>query len=423
MSTIIVFLDLEEGHSLPIFKLLRGLKERNHRVCCLGLSHIGDSVRRQGFEFIPIIDDVLPKENLNQEHLLANYARNGLRDMYFESLVRGEVLDRIMAELKPDLGIFICHYYLEALAVHFRYKLPTVFFVPIFRAGSRQQASEMIVEAVMDLKSGAVELLQLLAESGVRVKSLNDVAQLVLQMPELMVLPQALDLPDRAADSGMYYIGAGVDVERKEEPFDWTGISSAKPLVYCSLGSQNHMTSEISRRFLQLVIDSAATLPDKQFIVSIGKQFAATDFRNVPANVRLSQWVPQLEILRRADLMINHAGFGAIKECVLMGTPMLAFPLRPERDHDECAKRVVYHGLGLQGNVLDISADELTSMITRVLEDESFKQRVDLMRQKFIEQDRVDIGVQVIEDLIEVSPRPDMFHSTNFFSGSAFLTS
>jgi MGT family glycosyltransferase len=400
MSNISVFLDLEEGHSLPIYKLLRRLKDREHGVCCHGLGHIGDSVRRQGFEFIPIIDDVLPRGNGQRERLLATYARDGIRDLYFESLVRGKVLDRLMAELKPDLGIFICHYYLEALAVHFRYQLPIVFFVPIFRAGNRAQASEAIVEALLKIKSGAAELLELITKAGVSIRNLNDVSQLVLQMPELMVLPEAFDLPDRTADRGMYYLGAGVDVERAEEPFDWRGINSEQPLIYCSLGSQNHITSETSRRFLQVAIDTAATLPGLQFIISIGKHFSTTDFRAVPGNVRLSRWVPQLEVLARADLMINHGGFGAIKECVLMGTPMLVFPLRPERDHGECAKRVVYHQLGLEGNVRDISTLELAAMIKQVIEDQSFKQRVALMREKFIEQDRVDIGVKVIEDLL-----------------------
>jgi zeaxanthin glucosyltransferase len=400
MSTIAVFLDLDEGHSLPIFRLLRRLKERGHRVCCLGLKHTEACAREQGFEFIPIIENVLPPEALRGERFRASYVKDGLRDMYFGPLVRGEVLDHLMDDLKPDVGIFHTQYYLESLVARYRYRLPIVYFVASMRTASRTQASAVIIETLMNLKSGAAEMLELLTSAGVSFKSLTDVAQLVLQAPELMVLPEAFDLPGMAKEPGVYYLGAGVDLERAEDPFDWEGTNLDQPLVYCALGSQNHLTRETSRKFFQTVGSTAATRSDLQFIISIGKTFRATDFDDVPGNVRLINWVPQLEVLSRASLMINHGGFGTVKECILMGVPMLVFPLLPERDMDACAERVVYHGLGLQGDIQRISPVELGSMMEQVIQDPSYMQRVKIMREKFKEQDVLEVGVEVIENVI-----------------------
>jgi UDP:flavonoid glycosyltransferase YjiC (YdhE family) len=83
-----------------------------------------------------------------------------------------------------------------------------------------------------------------------------------------------------------------------------------------------------------------------------------------------------------------------------MGVPMLVFPLMPGRDMVPCAERVVFHGLGLRGQIEQVSDSELDSMIEQLLNDSSFKQRVNRMRELFKQQDRLDRGVQVVEDLI-----------------------
>ena len=82
---------------------------------------------------------------------------------------------------------------------------------------------------------------------------------------------------------------------------------------------------------------------------------------------------------------------------------MLVFPLMPGRDMDPCAERVVFHGLGLRGDIERVSACELDSMIEQVLNDPSFQQRVKSMRELFKQQDRLDRGVEVIEQVIAAS--------------------
>jgi MGT family glycosyltransferase len=403
VSTVAVFLDLDEGHSHSIFQLLRRLEERGHRICCLGLPLAGHSAREQGFEFITIIEDILPKDLLHSERFRDNYIQDGLRDIYFGPLVRGEVLDRLMAELRPDVGVFHCHYYPESLVARFRYGLPIVYFVPQLRTASRAEASEAVIETLMNLKSGAAEMLDLLASAGVSIRSLKDVAQLVLQAPELTVLPEAFDLPERSKEAGVYHVGFGVDLERAEESFDWEGIDPDRPLIFCSLGSQNYLTLETSRKFFQTVIATGAMHPRLQFVVSIGQMLGVSDFGEIPGNMKLRNWVPQMDVLSRASLMINHGGFGTIKECILKGVPMLVLPLRPDRDQDATADRVTHHGLGLKGDIDRITPGELGSMIERVVGDDSYRRRVAAMREKFRQEGGLETGVEVVERVIAES--------------------
>jgi len=125
----------------------------------------------------------------------------------------------------------------------------------------------------------------------------------------------------------------------------------------------------------------------------------------VPANVRLMRWAPQLEVLARTSVMVNHAGFGTVKECILMGVPMVVFPLLQGRDHVACAEHVTYHGLGLRGDIEQITPERLISLIEEVLKQPAFRQRVAQMGEQFRKQDRLDIGVEVIESLMQISAK------------------
>lgn len=400
MAIIAAFLDLEEGHSFALFRLLRRLKTGGHHVCCLGLPYVERHVRDQGFDFIPIMEDLLPPVSWHSGIWQSNYMGEGLRDFYFGPLARGEVLDGAMARLKPGVVILPCQYYIEGLLVYYRYQVPVVYFSASLRAGNRQEACQTVIANLLGLKSGGAEMLELITRAGVNLGSLRDLPNLVLRMPELMAFPEAFDLPGRETDPGVYYIGTGADLERTEQPFEWAGVDPVRPLIYCSLGSQSHLRKDVSRRFLQVVIDAAANHLEWQFIISIGKAFDAGDFTAVPANVILSGWVPQLEVLSRSTLMISHGGFGTVQECILMGVPMVIFPLLPERDMDRCAERVVYHGLGVRGEIEQVSSVELGVLIEEVLRNKSFNERIGLMGEKFRQQDRLEVGVKVIELLV-----------------------
>jgi MGT family glycosyltransferase len=53
---------------------------------------------------------------------------------------------------------------------------------------------------------------------------------------------------------------------------------------------------------------------------------APADLGAVPDNVEVRSWVPQLAILRQADLFVTHAGAGGSQEGLATATPMIAVP-------------------------------------------------------------------------------------------------
>jgi UDP:flavonoid glycosyltransferase YjiC (YdhE family) len=83
--------------------------------------------------------------------------------------------------------------------------------------------------------------------------------------------------------------------------------------------------------------------------------------------------MPQLQMLSHARMMITHCGLHSLMECASRGVPMIAFPLGFDQFGN--AARVVYHGLGLRGNIRTATAESIGRLIDRVLGDEAMPQR------------------------------------------------
>jgi zeaxanthin glucosyltransferase len=397
MSRIVFLLDLEEGHFLATFKLAKCLRSRGHTIYYLGLANAEGLVRQQGFDFIPILDEVFQGVTRSAD---ADFDVSSLQ----MALLRNRALDGVIERLRPDGMILLSLYPLESLLMHYRYGLPVVLLTTHCRPALRELYVESSIgERLAGLRSHALrEVLDALEASGLGFRSFWQVTQAVLRMPELILVPRPFDLPELVDDPYVTYAGSGVDLARTEEPFAWETLDPRLPLVYCSLGSQCDVEAQTSRRFFQCVIDTAAARPDLQFLLSLSKGFSIAEFPAPSANLHLSNWVPQMTVLGRASLMVNHGGMGSVKECILQGVPMVVLPL--VNDEFNCAQRVVHHGLGVQGDATRLTPDGLSALIDSVLTGPAFRQRIAAMQERFRETDDSRRGIEVIETAMASRP-------------------
>lgn len=61
-------------------------------------------------------------------------------------------------------------------------------------------------------------------------------------------------------------------------------------------------------------------------MLQIGRRVDPEALGAVPANAEVRSWIPQLAVLRPADLFITHAGAGGSQEGLATATPMIAVP-------------------------------------------------------------------------------------------------
>ena len=98
-------------------------------------------------------------------------------------------------------------------------------------------------------------------------------------------------------------------------------------------------------------------------MIATGAGLNPEDIEYSLSDIVIVKKAPQLEILRRAHLMVTHGGANTIKECAFMGVPMISFPLG--YDHPGNTARMVHHGLGLHGDIRKLSVSYLEGLILR----------------------------------------------------------
>jgi len=398
MAVIAIVVDTEQGHIISSFSLAKKLLARGHRVCYLGLAVVENMVLKQGFEFRRIMDGLLSSSDLIQLRPPdGNEADTRIVGKFWGLLMRGAGVDGPLLELSPDVILMTSLYYFEALVLRYRYNVPVIVINSTDVCECRKQVGRTVVDSMVSMP-GAAALIDLLLSAKVEIRNFADVAALILQMPELRLQPKVFELPGASQDPLVFYVGPEVDLDRVDEPYDWSRLQTDRPLIYCSLGSQLDLRGEVSRRLVRTVIEAAAQRPDWQFVISLGARLSATEFEPIPSSVILNHWVPQLQMLARASVMITHAGIGSVKECILHGVPMLALPLM--RDQFDTADRIVYHRLGFRGDIERIGAEDLASMLDQLIINESFRERVRVMREEFQRAEAQNLGVTLIEKVI-----------------------
>ncbi|MBB4981264.1 MGT family glycosyltransferase [Streptomyces sp. SFB5A] len=137
----------------------------------------------------------------------------------------------------------------------------------------------------------------------------------------LVLIPRALQPhADRVDESVYTFVGAcqGTRAEQGE----WRRPDGAEKVALVSLGSS--FTKQPG--FYRDCAEALAGLPGWHVVLQIGRFVDPTELGELPLNVEVHSWVPQLAILRQADVFITHAGAGGSQEGLATGTPMVAVP-------------------------------------------------------------------------------------------------
>src|SRR5208337_630677 len=201
-------------------------------------------------------------------------------------------------------------------------------------------------------------------------------------LPELVLHAREFDFPSRRPSERAIYVGPCVQTERIEAPFRWEIVGVRRHLALCTLSTVAHASALPKRRaFFEKLMLAIATLPEVTLIVALGPKVEVPHSPEAPGNIRFFRNVPQLAVLRRADLLITHAGSNSVKEAIECGVPMLAYPDRA--DQPGVAARIAYHGLGVVGDYEHCTPEAISAAIRKVLSDPTFGARVRRMRAQF----------------------------------------
>jgi UDP:flavonoid glycosyltransferase YjiC (YdhE family) len=363
----------ETGHLNASFKLARTLKSRGHEIYYLGIKDFEEPVRLQRFEFVPIFENVLHKGFLAQQ-----VADAGTET--FEAILLAAGIGRQRYDLLKDLQQILVN------------TTPDLLIIDLLLSSVALMAKSLRMESVL-LNTQFYDPWED-SRKAADYKALLDV-------PELVLCPQEFDFPRADKRGNCHYVESSIDQERRDIAFPWHKLSADKPLVYCSLGSQSHLIRG-GQNFLQTVIDALSARTGWQLVLTTGTHLDPEDFEVVTENIILVNKAPQLDLLKRTSIVITHGGFNTVKECIFFGIPMIVVPLI--RDHPAVAARVVHHGLGVRGNINQVSVESINSLIDEIDQNPSFRTRCSQMGERFRQLEEAEQAVKIVLSIINRLP-------------------
>ena len=187
----------------------------------------------------------------------------------------------------------------------------------------------------------------------------------ISQQPPMFEFPRS-DLPPM-----LHFVGPLRDERSQIEvdfPFDQL---DERPLVYASMGTLQNRVPAVFRK----VAEACATL-DVQLVITVGGKKEGVD--DLPGDPIVVEFAPQLELIRRATLVITHAGLNTTLDALSHGVPLVAIPVTNEQPG--IGARIEHVGAGRVVPYRKLTAERLRDAVATVLGNGSFRESAKRLR-------------------------------------------
>lgn len=206
----------------------------------------------------------------------------------------------------------------------------------------------------------------------------------------LVLIPKALQPNADRVDESVYTFVGACQGDRAEEG-GWQRPAGAEKVVLVSLGSA--FTKQPA--FYRECVRAFGNLPGWHLVLQIGRQVTRAELGELPDNVEVHDWVPQLAVLRQADLFVTHAGAGGSQEGLATATPMIAVP----QAVDQFGNADMLQGLGVARKLAteEATADRLRETALALVDDPEVARRLERIQAEMAQEG----GTRRAADLIE----------------------
>jgi MGT family glycosyltransferase len=166
-------------------------------------------------------------------------------------------------------------------------------------------------------------------------------------------------------DESYKFIGPSI-IDRKENIDSNLENKENKKIIYISLGTIFNNSIE----FYESCFEALANM-NVEVIMSVGKKTDINMFKDIPSNFIVRNYVPQLEILKYADVFITHGGMNSTNEGLYYDIPLILIP--QSVDQPFVANRVAQLGAGIVVEKNKTTPEILKEGVAKILSDNNFK--------------------------------------------------
>ncbi len=222
---------------------------------------------------------------------------------------------------------------------------------------------------------------------------IRDIQKVFPELAHIAQLPECLDFPRAILPANFYYTGPFVSERaRPSLDFPWNRLDG-RPLVYASLGTRRKTRADM----FGVIAEACAGL-DLQLVISLGGRKNTGTFNDLPGDPVVVGIAPQLDLIKRAAVVVTHCGVNTVLETVLEGKPMVAIPMG--FDQPAMAARLDRLKVAEVLSLNRCSAKELRSALTKVLYSSSYRDAARDVRNKIRSVDGVECAADLIEETL-----------------------
>lgn len=365
---IAMFSIAAHGHVNPSLEVIRELVARGHRVTYAIPPVFAGKVAATGARPVPYTS-TLPGPDADPEAWGSTLLDN-VEPFLADAIQALPQLIEAYAGDEPDLVLHDIASYPARVLAH-RWGVPAISLSPNMVAweGYEEEVAEpMWAEAKKTARGRAYydRFEGWLAENGITEHPDHFAGR---PARSIVLIPKALQPhADRVDESVHTFVGA-CQGDRAEQG-DWRRPAGADKVVLVSLGSA--FTKQPG--FYRECVRAFGDLPGWHLVLQVGRHVSAAELGEVPGNVEVHSWVPQLAILRQADLFVTHAGAGGSQEGLATATPMIAVP----QAVDQFGNADVLQALGVARRLdtEEATADRLRATALALVDDPEVAQRL-----------------------------------------------
>jgi MGT family glycosyltransferase len=142
-------------------------------------------------------------------------------------------------------------------------------------------------------------------------------------------------------------------------------LTGDDPLIFISMGTIFNDQPEFFRACIGAYSDAPFRV-----LISLGSKVDRSALGELPPNIHIREYVPQLTVLQHASLFLTHGGMNSVSEALANAVPLMVLP--QHGDQHLVAAQVERAGAGVRLTPADIFPQRLRELAETILRDPRF---------------------------------------------------
>ncbi|MED1123495.1 macrolide family glycosyltransferase [Bacillus atrophaeus] len=369
-----------EGHINPSLGIIKELKSRGETITYYAVKEYEEKITGLGVEYREyndFRDDTFGKNKTGDEG-------GDVTELFYHLLKEcRDIASRIYEEVKHELYDYVLydHHFIVGKIVANLLKVPKFSLCSTFAMNEEfmKQIGQFNHNSPMEESpyySSYQEIVRTLNADF--AAGINKPFDIFFCEGDLTIVFTSKEFQPNADEFGENYLFVGPSIADRPGNFDFPFEEiENENVLFISMGTIFNNQKEFFNQCLE-----ACQGFEGKVVLAIGKQLKQSDLNEIPENFIVKPYVPQLEILKRANLFITHGGMNSTSEGLYYKTPLIVIPMGA--DQFMVASQVEKIGAGKVLKKENVSVAELQETIKQVTANTRYSEKANEIGESLI---------------------------------------